>query len=116
MKFTENEKCYLTQEDNEIPFVNIIYNDDVIKVPFIIMKDVCKCFSFEDENKKFGLLQTNGQSIELIEPDFDGISKVIDSISKLYDRTSNHELVDKILEHFTMPMYHIDLGNAQQIK
>ena len=41
--------------------------------------------------------------IELIEPNYEGIAKVLSEFEKLYKVCDNKELLDKSLEYFLMP-------------
>ena len=41
--------------------------------------------------------------IELIEPNHEGIAKVLNEFEKLYKVCENKELLDKCLENFCMP-------------
>jgi len=44
-----------------------------------------------------------GSKIELIEPNYEGIAKVLNEFEKLYKVCENKELLDKCLEIFLSP-------------
>lgn len=50
--------------------------------------------------KLFNKKMITTRKIELIEPNYDGIAKVLDGFEKLYKVCKNKELLDKCLESF----------------
>ena len=56
-------------------------------------------FSELSKLKKDRILESNSE-IEFIQPDYDGISKVLAELEKLYKVCDNKELLDKCLESF----------------
>ena len=51
------------------------------------------------------------KKIELIEPDYDGVAKVLSELTKLYSVCENKELLDECLKNVCMPRAIIDIDN-----
>ncbi len=49
--------------------------------------------------------------IELLEPNYEGIAKVLSEFEKLYKVCDNKELLDKCLENFCVPKHLITDNN-----
>jgi hypothetical protein len=63
----------------------------IVVARFLIMKDFLK-------NSKI-----TPSKIEIIEPDYEGIAKVLAEFEKLYKVCENKEMLDKCLENFCSP-------------
>ena len=50
-------------------------------------------------------------NIELLEPNYEGIAKVLSKFEKLYKVCDNKELLDKCLENFCVPKHLITENN-----
>ena len=51
--------------------------------------------------------------IELLEPNYEGIAKVLNEINKLYENTDNKKLVDNVLRGFISTNNEILIDNSE---
>lgn len=66
-------------------------------------KHICnapkECFEEVTNKSKNSLIMEANSKIELIEPNYEGIAKVLSEFEKLYKVCDNTELLDRCLEH-----------------